>query len=460
VSLYGLWWVTLALPLAQRKMRQATLSAHAGEAPRAHTAWTWVPAFSVLIHFAAVGWIHQVDFHFALLTPLLLGLAVCAEREQVVRQIVLPAAAVLVSLGQAEALSFPLLAGAGPWVSPLRIATLGAAAAYGVLAWRYGYRWLVTLAAASGLAGLLGPSVSSVGEAAASVLRLMGRLVPRDALGWGLAGVVGAFVFLALGFWRSFRGKGTRRSSPSAGPRTLPHHGDIAVALLLAALAGGSTLWALDSYPFGHPRQRGPALAGTGLAVAALVLGARAQSRASRLPRDVAGRQAATLALFAGIGGLLSLPIVAASGHHSTRFESAVIGDIRTVVSAQAAYRTVNGGHADGTLACLAQPRACIPEYNGDQQTLLSERLASLAERKGYRRSFHPGLTPDRIPPSSSPTSVTTWAYVAIPVDPGYTGVRGFCGDSNGALCFTTDGTPPALRSDSTCDLDSCVALH
>jgi hypothetical protein len=459
VSFYGLWWLTLALPLAQKKMREASASTPQGT-DRGHAVWTWVPAISVLIHLAALGWIHQVGFHLAFLAPFLLGLAVCAGREQVVRQIVLPGVAALVSLGQSEALGFPLLGTAGPWISPLRIATLGAAAAYALLAWRHGYRWLMSLAAASGLAGLLGPSVSSIGETATHLLRLAGRLLPRNALGWGLSGVAGAFVFLALGVWRSFHGNGPRRASPSgARRRSPPCHGDIALALLLAALAGGSMLWALDSYPLGHPRQRGPALAGTALAAAALVLGVRAHSRASRPPEDAAGRQAAALALFAALAGLFSLPLVAATGHHPGRSEGAVIEDIRTVVSSQAAYGARNGGYPDGTLACLARPSSCMPGYQPGASGYLDEELASLAERKGYERFFHPGPPPDRIPPASSPTSVTTWAYVAVPVDPGYTGVRGFCGDSNGDLCFTPDGTAPTLRSDGTCDLDLCAPL-
>jgi hypothetical protein len=181
--------------------------------------WTWVPALSVLIHLAALGWIHQGGFHLAFLAPFLLGLAVCAEREQVVRQVVLAAAAALVSVGQADALAFALLGTGGPWMSPLRLATVGAAAAYALLAWRHGYRWLFALAAASGLAGVLGTSLSSIGEAVTGLLRLADRLVPRGALGWGVSGVVGAFVFLAFGVRRSLQGNGPRGWSRPVSPR-------------------------------------------------------------------------------------------------------------------------------------------------------------------------------------------------------------------------------------------------
>jgi hypothetical protein len=461
VSMNALWWLTLALPLAQHKMREASAAAHPG-ASRAHVAWIWVPTVSVVVHLVALGWIHQVPFHLAYLTPLLLGQAVVVEREQVVQQVLLPALAALVSIGQAETLGIPLSLVSGYWVSPLRIATLGAAAAYGVLAWRHRHRWLVALAAASGLAGVLGTSLWSIGEFLTGLLRLVRRLLPHDALSWGLNGVVGAFVLLGMGAWRSLRG-GRRFPGPSfrsGGRKNTPRHGDLALALFLVALAAGSIIWALETYPLGHARQRGPAWTGTVLAAAAVALAIRAHGRAAQRPEESPERPVAVIALFAGLVGLFSLPLVALGSQHSSGYESAVIGDIRTVISSQAAYQTRNGGYFDGSLACLARPAVCIPGYGGDPARFLDAPTASLAEKHGYRRAFHPGAPPDRIPPSSSPTSVTTWAYTAVPVDPGYTGVHGWCGDSRGYLCFRRDGTSPPLRPDRTCDLEACVPLQ
>jgi hypothetical protein len=167
------------------------------------------------------------------------------------------------------------------------------------------------------------------------------------------------------------------------------------------------------------------------------------------------------LALFAGIGALVvSCPVFSAAGHRVSRNESWVVGDIRTVVSSQFAYQTENGGYFDGNLMCLAQPADCIPRYGVGQPRFLHEPLASLVEKKGYRRSFHPGQRPDAIPPGSSPTSVTTWAYVAVPVDPGYSGIRGFCGDSKGHIFFTPDGSAPSLTPDGTCDADGSDPLN
>jgi hypothetical protein len=44
-----------------------------------------------------------------------------------------------------------------------------------------------------------------------------------------------------------------------------------------------------------------------------------------------------------------------------------------------------------------------------------------------------------------SPTSVASYAYVAVPIQRNQTGVRGFCGDANGIVCFTPDGSEPEV---------------
>ena len=58
--------------------------------------------------------------------------------------------------------------------------------------------------------------------------------------------------------------------------------------------------------------------------------------------------------------------------------ESATLGDIRTLISAQAAYQSANGGFYDGSLDCLTGPDAgCIPAYPTNAPTFLDSQLAS-----------------------------------------------------------------------------------
>ena len=58
--------------------------------------------------------------------------------------------------------------------------------------------------------------------------------------------------------------------------------------------------------------------------------------------------------------------------------ESAAIGDIRTVISAESAYQSSNAGFYD-TLTCLSTPSGCIPSYPPTAPTFLDQNLASNA---------------------------------------------------------------------------------
>jgi prepilin-type N-terminal cleavage/methylation domain-containing protein len=123
--------------------------------------------------------------------------------------------------------------------------------------------------------------------------------------------------------------------------------------------------------------------------------------------------------------------------------ESATLGDIRTLISAQAAYQSANGGFYDGNLSCLTSPATnCIPSYPSIAPTFLDSQLAAQSSKSGYNRSFLGANPPNVVPPSSSLTSRSVYSYDATPVNVGQTGVRGFAADSSGRICFTNDGTP------------------
>src|SRR5688572_29699119 len=122
--------------------------------------------------------------------------------------------------------------------------------------------------------------------------------------------------------------------------------------------------------------------------------------------------------------------------------ESATLGDIRTLISAQAAYQSANSGFYDGDLSCLTQPaNGCIPSYPSIAPTFLDSQLASQQAKSGYNRSFQTGGIAISVA-TASPTSAAVYRYDATPVVIGQTGVRGFAADSSGRICFTVDGTP------------------
>jgi hypothetical protein len=204
-TLWLFWWATLALPVAQRRLREETQGKAGDGSSSAPAAWTWAPAAMAVLHLWAVGYIHAIGFQPAFLAPLLLGLAATAGREQLGRKVALPGLAVLVSLGQGAPLGFALPGSGGPFLSPLRLTLLAVGATWAYLAWRDRERWLAVLAAGSGVAGLLGSSVSSLSGTLGRLLRFLGSLLPRDAFGWGVLAVIAAFVLLVAGARRSLR---------------------------------------------------------------------------------------------------------------------------------------------------------------------------------------------------------------------------------------------------------------
>jgi type IV pilus assembly protein PilA len=126
--------------------------------------------------------------------------------------------------------------------------------------------------------------------------------------------------------------------------------------------------------------------------------------------------------------------------------EAATIGDIRTVISAQAAYQSANGGWYSSTLSCLNAPSGggCIPAYPTNAPTFVDSAIASGQAKSGYNRTFAPGNSPSPINSNVSGTNSTaSYIYGAQPVTNGQTGVRAFGGDSSGILCFNSGGGYP-----------------
>jgi prepilin-type N-terminal cleavage/methylation domain-containing protein len=151
--------------------------------------------------------------------------------------------------------------------------------------------------------------------------------------------------------------------------------------------------------------------------------------------------------------------------------EAATIGDIRTIISAQAAYQSANGGWYSGSLSCLSNPFGvglCFPSYPAGAPTFLDNTLAPTAglavvSKSGYQRVYTRGNPPGVINTNVSGTdAVTGYVYLATPVTANQTGVRGFGGDHSGVLCFSAAGVAPATLATialNTTD-PTCVPLQ
>jgi type IV pilus assembly protein PilA len=203
-------------------------------------------------------------------------------------------------------------------------------------------------------------------------------------------------------------------------------------------------------------------------ALVSIVLGIMAIVRAGRDPREYGGKGFAIGGIVAGALSLvIAIPlggIVAAIAIPSllrarvSANEAGAIGDVRTVISGQAAYQSMNCG-AYGRLECLSNPRGpgCLVNYPATGPTFLDPTLSSSQVKSGYRRTFVPGneMAGPGCPEGSG---LETFAYVAVPATRNQTGVRGFCGDSTGIVCQTMDGSTPAVTN-GQCG-EGCIPLR
>ena len=140
--------------------------------------------------------------------------------------------------------------------------------------------------------------------------------------------------------------------------------------------------------------------------------------------------------------------------------EAATIGDIRTLVAAQAGYAEANRGFFESQDECLVAPARCIPGYSGP--SVLNVEWTH-SPRPGYAFAFHAGqrFASGTAPPNMSPASTNGYALIAYPIVAGQTGMRALCADSSGTVCTATGVGPeglaevleaaPGIRCSSVC---------
>jgi type IV pilus assembly protein PilA len=112
--------------------------------------------------------------------------------------------------------------------------------------------------------------------------------------------------------------------------------------------------------------------------------------------------------------------------------ESMAIGNLRTIVSAEAAYQSVNGGFYD-VPACLYTPAPCLGPNAPGVAFLDQASVGFDVQKSGYILQFHEG--PAAADASAvSPSSVQSFAVTATPATT-QAGIRHFCADSRGIVC-------------------------
>ena len=130
------------------------------------------------------------------------------------------------------------------------------------------------------------------------------------------------------------------------------------------------------------------------------------------------------LIVVAIIGIIASIAIPALLRARVSANEAATIGDLRSMLAAEATYHGVNTGFY-GHVSCLSEPgdAACVPGYAGP--TFLDPAITTLGNKSGYVRTVnYGGGGPDA-------ADVASFCIQARPVLANRTGVRAFGGDSS-----------------------------
>jgi Zn-dependent protease with chaperone function/type II secretory pathway pseudopilin PulG len=119
--------------------------------------------------------------------------------------------------------------------------------------------------------------------------------------------------------------------------------------------------------------------------------------------------------------------------------EAATIGDLRSVLAAEGAYAREHGRFT--SVECLAgQPRCRVPA----SPPSLTAPLAASEVRHGYRFELE-----------LDPRSGSAFAYTAVPISPGQTGIRSFCGDGSGMI-YASRGEASLTAVERTAERTSC----
>ncbi len=139
--------------------------------------------------------------------------------------------------------------------------------------------------------------------------------------------------------------------------------------------------------------------------------------------------------------------------------ESATQGDIRTWISAEAAYEGASNGNGyPRASTCLSVPAVgtCIPGYSTTAPTFLDSNLTSVGLTKsGYFRLYTP---------SGNAVGVGDdgYCYAASPTSLNRTGTRSFGGDASGVLAGSQQAVNCCVGGPTVGSLNtgSCIALN
>jgi type IV pilus assembly protein PilA len=127
--------------------------------------------------------------------------------------------------------------------------------------------------------------------------------------------------------------------------------------------------------------------------------------------------------------------------------ESATVGNLRALTSANATYSTAWGNGFAPTLTTLAPPSGGGSD-TCDAAGLVDAILAS-GSKSQFTYTYNPGTAVVNKPANCGTAGVTSFEVSAVPVTVGKSGRKSFCLDSKGTI--HNDPTGAAITDDAAC---------
>ena len=142
-----------------------------------------------------------------------------------------------------------------------------------------------------------------------------------------------------------------------------------------------------------------------------------------------------------GLGAIVFLGTFALMEAHirePNRGEAVAIGTIRAVITGESSYAALYGYY--DTLECLAGTRTCVPGIASRNSFVPPNLVDRRGELRGYRVELHAGPKAQSLRNSRvSPSAMTQYAIVAVPLYAGPGHYRAFCGDDRQTIYVTWD---------------------
>ncbi|HXE55248.1 MAG TPA: hypothetical protein VN541_19650 [Tepidisphaeraceae bacterium] len=210
---YASWWVVgLLIAATDRLAWRGAEADRTGLQRLIRGLYVFLPLASMIAHLSMLHWVYRSEFVAGDLSPVLLGCAIVLGRARRVKDVTLARvmcvlAAVVLSAQFPPAVQLHLTPRLD--LTPF-VATLGGA--YLTLVFGFFARHALRLLAAAALGllvGFFGPTVQQIVSAAVwmadRATDLLQKLMPHNAIEWGLLAVGSSFAFLALGAAVSLR---------------------------------------------------------------------------------------------------------------------------------------------------------------------------------------------------------------------------------------------------------------